>query len=179
MHVSEVLHKNKTLITVKPTTVIKDLWKIIFSNHINSVVVVDNNKKLIGIVAKDDLLSMLYPKYNEFIADFESSADFEAMEREVINIGRIPVSDIMCKKVVYTRHDTLLMRALSRMIVHHVDQLPVLSENDQVIGILTKGDIFYALFKNKIQNQELDVRQTENKQIKIHKSQKRKSKIIK
>jgi CBS domain-containing protein len=39
------------------------------------------------------------------------------------------------------------MRALSRMIVRNLAQLPVLDEKDRVVGVVTKGDIFYALFK--------------------------------
>jgi CBS domain-containing protein len=179
MIVSQAMPAKKTLITAKPTTTIKDLWKIIFAHHINSVIVVNNQKKLLGIVAKDDLLSMLYPKYNEFIADFETSADFEAMEREVIGIGKKPTSDIMCKKVVFTRHNTPLMRALSRMIVHHVDQLPVLADDDQVIGILTKGDIFYALFKSRLQNQKLENSHKINSSLKLKKSHKHQTKTKK
>ena len=52
----------------------------------------------------------------------------------------------------FSRESTLVMRALSRMIVRHVDQLPVLNDEDEVVGVITKGDIFIrfsAKFRGK------------------------------
>ena len=58
--------------------------------------------------------------------------------------------NLMSSTVVFTREDTLIMRVLSRMIVRNVDQLPVLSPDDRVIGVITKGDIFYTLLRTHL-----------------------------
>ncbi len=148
MKVRDVM--NKKLSTVPPHTHIRDLWKLIFSKKVNAVPVVDKRSILQGIIAKEDLLSQLYPKFDEYITDFEAASDFEEMEKKVRSLGDKYAEDIMCRRVVFTRESTEVMRALSRMIVRHVDQLPVLDEKNKVIGILTKGDIFYALFKKRL-----------------------------
>jgi len=57
----------------------------------------------------------------------------------------------MCRSVIFARETTLVMRALSRMIVRHVDQLPILNGDDEVVGVVTKGDIFYSLFKKNFE----------------------------
>ena len=136
---------------VNPTTPVKEIWKLIFSKKINAVPVVDARNRLQGIIAKDDLLTLLYPNYEEYISDFTSASDFEEMEKKVRNIGQKTAGDIMKRRVIFTWEETPLMRALSRMIVRHVDQLPVLSQDYKVVGMITKGDIFYALFKKKIE----------------------------
>ena len=38
------------------------------------------------------------------------------------------------------------MRALARIIAHGIDQLPVVNDNAVVVGIVTKGGIFKALY---------------------------------
>jgi CBS-domain-containing membrane protein len=136
--------------TATPATPLIDLWKIMFKRHFNAIPIVDSKKKLVGIVAKDDLLGILFPKYTQFMTDFESATDFDSMEKRIKATGKKLTKDIMKTRVIFTREETPLMRALSRMIVRHVDQLPVLSKNDIVIGILTKGDVFQALFKNQM-----------------------------
>jgi acetoin utilization protein AcuB len=149
MKVREIMHRHATIIA--STSTVGDIWKLIFQKHINAVPIVDNTEKLIGIITKDDLLKLLYPNFSEYLSNITTPTDFEEMEEKSITVRQKKAIDVMCKKVIFTREDTECLRALSRMIVRHVDQLPVLSVDNQVIGMITKGDIFYALFKNKIQ----------------------------
>lgn len=135
------------VVTATTDSQLRELWKLLFSKHINAIPVVDKKKKLVGIITKEDLLKILYPDYEEYLIDLTGVADFEDLENKVRDLGAKKASDIMCKRVVHTREDTPLMRALSRMIVRNVSQLPVLSRSDEVVGMLTKGDIFYALFR--------------------------------
>jgi CBS-domain-containing membrane protein len=140
----------KKVETISSTTSIRNLCKLIIKKHVNSVLVVDSKKRLKGIVVREDLLSMIFPKYEEFIADFDTAADFDAIEKHIKTIGNRSISEIMVTHIIFVRTHTPLMRALSRMIVHHVDQLPVLSSNDTVVGILTKSDVFRMVFKNPL-----------------------------
>lgn len=145
MKVQDVM--NKDVVTVFSDSRLRDLWKLLFSKHVNAIPVIDKEKKLIGLITKEDLLKILYPDYEEYFIDLTGVADFEELENKVRDIGNKKASDIMCKLVIHTREDTPLMRALSRMIVRDVSQLPVLSQNDKIVGMLTKNDIFGALFR--------------------------------
>lgn len=146
--------------TVTADSPYKEIWRSIFRNHINSLPVVDKNKRLIGIISKEDLLKTLYPGYEDLIDEFSDIADFEKMEQKVKELSSLKAKDVMCKKVIYTREDTQIMRALSRMIVRRLSQLPVLSNKNEVIGVVTKGDIFYALFKKQMGSEKKSKRST-------------------
>lgn len=135
--------------TASPDTTVKELWVLLFTKHKNAIPVVDAKQKLVGIITKEDLLKALYPNYEQYLEDIPMFENFEAMEDKVRELGNVKARKIMCMKVIYTRSETPLMRALSRMIVRRLNQLPVLSENDEVIGMITKGDIFSALFKKE------------------------------
>lgn len=148
MKVAEVMSVG--VISVSPKTPIRDLWKAIFKKGIHGVPVVDREKRLVGIVAEEDLLKLLYPKYEDLIEDFVAASDFEEMEEKIDELTKLKAEHVMCKKIIFTRPDTPIMRALSRMIVRKVRQLPVVSEEDRLIGMVTKGDIFDVLFKKHL-----------------------------
>ncbi|MEK7544293.1 MAG: CBS domain-containing protein [Patescibacteria group bacterium] len=142
---------SKKLTVVKPDTTLRDLWKSIFSHRVNAVPVVDGKGKLLGIISKEDMLKLLYPNYEDMMEDLFTSYDFDSMEERIHELNVKKARDIMCKRVVFTREDTQVMRALSRMIARRLNQLPVLSrKNDMVVGMVTKGDIFRALFKKHL-----------------------------
>lgn len=138
----------KTMVTVSSDTPFKEIWAKIFSKKIHSLPVVDKNKKLVGLITREDLLKPLYPKYQDVMENLESMSDFEQMEERIEEMVTLRARDVMSKKVIFTRESTLIMRALSRMIVRDLAQLPVVREDDDVvIGMVTKGDVFYSLFK--------------------------------
>lgn len=145
MTVSEIM--SRSVMTVTPETTYRDLCKTIFTTHIHTLPVVNKVGQLAGIVTRKDILERLYPQYQDVMDFLETPQDFEAMEERIRELSPLKAKDIMCLTVIFCRESTLVMRALSRMIVRHVDQLPVLNDDDEVVGVVTKGDIFYSLFR--------------------------------
>lgn len=138
---------SKMVTSVRADTSLRELWKTIFTRRVNAVPVVDAKKRMLGIITKDDVLKLLYPDYEDLMEGLFSSYDFEEMEERIHELNTKKARDIMCKKVIFTREDTPVMRALSRMITRNVNQLPVLARtSDTLVGIIAKGDIFRALF---------------------------------
>lgn len=152
MKVEEVM--SKKVLTVTSNTPIKNLWKTFFVKKVSALPVVDLDKKIIGIIVKDDLLHVMYPSYKELVSDFRTASDFEKMEDRLGDISNKTARQVMSRKIIFTRNDTQVMRALSRMIVRRVNQLPVLSNDNKVIGIITKSDIFKALFKLELKKEK-------------------------
>lgn len=148
MKVSDVMSRRLT--TVDTDRTLRELWKIIFHKHVNAIPVVDKKQQLIGIITKDDILKLLYPDYEDLVEDFFSVSDFEEMENRIDELGSKRARDIMNKRIIFTREDCPIMRALSRMIVRNFNQLPVVSDDDRLVGMVTKGDIFYALFRTRL-----------------------------
>lgn len=152
MKVHEIM--GKTLTSAASDATFRELWKLIFKKKVNAIPIIDRKRQLLGLVTKEDLLQSLYPDYREYVEELSSASDFEAMEDRVRDMAGRRAKDVMCRRVIYTRRDTPIMRALSRMIVRRVNQLPVLDSNDILCGIVTKGDIFNALFKKQIQGKK-------------------------
>lgn len=139
-----------SIVTVTPKAKFRELWKAIFKKQVHALPVVNEEKKIIGIISEEDLLRLLYPDYRDLVNDFVRARDFEEMEEKLHDLVDLEASHVMCSRVIFTRPDTPLMRALSRMLVRGVRQLPVISHNNQLIGMVSKGDIFDALFKRHL-----------------------------
>lgn len=145
MNVGDVM--SRKTVTVGPTATFKDVWRTIFRNKINSLPVVDTRKKILGIITREELLERLYPDYQELFSIDGNFPDFEDMETKVAEFTSLKSVQLMRKHVIFTHEDTPVMRALSRMIIRRINQLPVVTRENKLVGIITKGDIFSFLFK--------------------------------
>lgn len=148
MKVHEIMSLD--IVFVTPSAKFRDLWKQIIKKKIHALPVVDKKKRIVGIISEEDLIKPLYPDYQHLVEDFAAASDFEEMEEKIHDLTKLTASDVMNSRVVFTRSDTPIMRALSRMMVRSVRQLPVVSEDNRLLGVISKGDIFDTLFRKHL-----------------------------
>ncbi|MDH2900425.1 MAG: CBS domain-containing protein [archaeon] len=55
--------------------------------------------------------------------------------------GSIHVSDVMSYNILTVRADEKVSTAVSRLLKHGVGSVLVMDKNDQLVGIITKGDV--------------------------------------
>lgn len=136
----------KKVLSVLPTTSLEDIWSLIFKKGIHALPVVDKQNKLLGIIAEEDLLTKIYPNYSEIIADI-NHFDLSSLESQVKRMRKLTAKDVMNKTVFTTEDHVSIFLALSRMLMLQVRQLPVVDKKRQVIGMITKGDLFDYIFR--------------------------------
>jgi len=147
MKVAEVMEKDVDYVLVD--TPVEEVARLIFGHGINGVPVC-KDKKVIGFITERDILSRFYPSLKEYIEDRVHASDFEAMENKVFEILSLPAQEIMSNNPVLITPETPLLRALSLMFIQKVGRLPVVDEKGDLVGILSKGDIFRNLVGKKI-----------------------------
>lgn len=125
-------------------TPVKEVARLIFGHGINGVPVC-KDKKVVGFITERDILSKFYPTIAEFIEDPVHASNFEAMEKNASEILELKAKDIMSKHPIIIPADTPLLRAQSMMFVHKVGRLPVVDKKGELIGLVSKGDIFKAI----------------------------------
>ncbi len=148
MKVKDVM--SVSTVSVSPTDSFHEIWKCIFKKKIHALPVINKKKILVGILTREELLEKLFPDYRDLFTSSDEFPDLEDMERKVAEFSSLKVADLMRTHVVYAHEDTPVLRALSRMIVRRINQMPVVTEGGVVVGMVTKGDIFYALFKPRV-----------------------------
>lgn len=140
-------------VAVSPDTSFPEVWQIIFKKGIHGLPVLDKDNILLGIIAEEDLLSQLYsqyrlhPLFEKYLSDFVSGKSFEKMEEKLKKLTKLTAQEVMNENVFTTTAETPILKALASMMVHRVRQLPVVTKKKEVIGMITKGDIFDVLFK--------------------------------
>jgi CBS domain-containing protein len=146
MKVREVMCKK--VVTVSPDTSIKELSAIVFKKKLQAVPVVDKEGKMLGIVAESDILSKLYPTQKDFVEDFVEASDFEGMEEKLMGVMKLKAKDLMNKAAICTYPDAPLLKAASKMMVKRVGRLPVIDpETEELLGVISKGDVIRAIIK--------------------------------
>ncbi len=104
-----------------PDSTIQDCAKLMCDKHVGCIPVCDENKKIVGLVTDRDVILRSI-----------------ACEKD---ISKTPVSDIMTCKVWCCGPEEEIEQAEKTMAKEQIRRLPVVDEKNQVIGIITLGDL--------------------------------------
>jgi acetoin utilization protein AcuB len=105
--------------------------------RIRHLPVLDEHKRLVGIVTDRDLRYRLSPRLGTLS---ENNSDRESLNR--------PVHQIMVRQVVCTTADTALPEAAQLMLTSRVGCLPIVDRERRVIGIITTTDLLRYIAEN-------------------------------
>jgi CBS domain-containing protein len=137
----------KDVITVKPEATVEELARLLMNNKVSGVPVSNDNKKLIGIVTENDLITQnkrLHIPTVIRLFDAFILLGSGRMEEEIKKMAATTVDEICTKKVVSITEETTLDEIATIMAEQHIHLLPVLRENT-VVGIVGKADMVRAM----------------------------------
>jgi predicted transcriptional regulator len=147
MRVKDVMTRD--IITIKPSTGIREIYKIFCEKQIGGMPVVDGENKLLGMVTKTELLNVLIPDYFDMIGDFLFIDDFGVLEEKLESTPTLSLfiaEDLMVRNVIGISENASLMKAPVLMDRYNVKRLPVVDSNNKLVGIITRMDVCKALF---------------------------------
>lgn len=142
MKVSDAMSTQVDFVTALSS--VRDVCKLIFGRGINGVPVL-KDKKLIGIITEKDVLDLFYPSMAEYAEDPVHEGDFEAMEKKTQEVFGLSAEKIMSKHVATVKADMPILKAEAIMSMREIGRLPVVDEDNNLIGVIAKGDIFRYL----------------------------------
>lgn len=144
--VKEAIFALKKSFTTRATS------RIMETGH-RSVVVIDDRKNVVGILAITDLMQLLLPGY--LSAPKPSTADSiqysplfwkGEFQKEVENNANMPIGEVMSPAPYVIDAEASLMEANYFMIYHGVRRLIVKSRR-KVVGIIREQDLFFEMEK--------------------------------
>lgn len=106
--------------SVKPSSKINEVAKLMSSNHVGCIPVCDDNNCVVGIVTDRDIILRSI-----------------ACDKDVTTT---PVSDIMTCDVFTCIAEDDMKNAEEKMAKNQIRRLPVV-ENNKIVGMLTLGDL--------------------------------------
>lgn len=125
----------KNPITASPELTIHQASNIMKQHKIHRLPVLDENKKLVGIISEKDIM----------LAAPSSATSLSAYEINYL-VNKITVNKIMSKNPVSVQVNTSIEEAANIMIDHDFSCLPVM-DGDKLVGIVTKKDMFKVLLE--------------------------------
>lgn len=135
--------------TVPEESTFKEMVSLLTKHKISGVPVVNENKKVIGIISEKDLLNALFPSQKQFYQDIKYFSNFENEESEIRGkAAKLKAKDLMTRNVVSIKPDDHILRACSLFLTHNIRRLIVVKD-DKLVGIVTTNNI-YRNFLNTI-----------------------------
>ena len=143
MHVRDVMVA--PVITVKPSTTVKEVAGLFLEKKISAAPVVDSQEKLVGIVSEGDLLHRVEAgterHHSWWLKGFIGN---DTLAAEYVKAHGLKVSDVMTRRVVTASPQTPLHEVATLMEKNAIKRLPVL-ENGQLVGIVSRANLIQAV----------------------------------
>ncbi len=124
----------REVVSVEPDVSMMKVSKIMKEKRIRRLPVVDSGNKLLGIVTDRDIKE----------ASPSKATTLDIHELYYL-LSEIKVKDIMTKKPFSVMPDHTIERAALIMMEKRVGGLPVVDEQEHVVGIITESDVFKVL----------------------------------
>ena len=140
----------KKVITIPLQAKLKEVAKILQDSGISGAPVVNEDGELVGIVSEKDIFKALYPSHAEFYDSPGIWVDLDSLEAKTRDNIYTPVESFMTKEVVTVNADASLMQVGSMMMVRGIHRIVVTGNENKIMGIVTRRDIYQKILKTRL-----------------------------
>ena len=151
MKVKDVMTRD--VVAIGLSAPLREIYGILCEKNIGGVPVSDGEGNLLGMVTKTELIDVLIPDYFDMIGDFLFIDDLGALEEKLEFMPSLELfiaEDLMIKNVISINENASLMKAPVLMNKYNIRRLPVVKDNNKLVGIITRMDICKALFNGEM-----------------------------
>ncbi len=147
LSVRQIMTKN--VVCVSPETPLLDVYKLLSERGFNGVPVVDNDKKLIGIITQYNLISqqLHLPTLQTVISNLPVfHKDKKEFDEELGKISKLTAKDVMDATPLTLDENASFEDAIKLFQEHHrVNPVPVIDKDRRVIGVISRYDFLKPL----------------------------------
>jgi len=147
MIVSSCMKKN--VISISADASVQHAVELVIKHHIGLLPVVDQAHKVIGVVDLKNLLSLVMPDFVSLVDNLDFLMDFGAFEQ------RLPSREDLCRKVqeimakpIAVKEKSSLLHAAAVLHQHALKDLPVVTDEGILVGLVSHVDIGSALMES-------------------------------
>ena len=141
----------RDVVAVHASTSIREVTALLVDRKVGTLPVVDEAGVLIGILSITDIIHLFLPAAISLVDDIDFVKDFGAIKkpskRDLKQAETLVVIDIM-EQPVSVDEKCSMLRALSMMEKHNLQDLPVVTQDGHLVGIASRVDIGRALLTN-------------------------------
>lgn len=138
---------NTKVITVDENAKLSDVIELLVSNNISGVPVVNKSGMLVGMITEEDLINSRKREWAiPRLALYGIWRVPERLLEDAYKEGcKLTAADIMTRKVITAEPDALIKNLAQTMINKHINRIPIVDEDDNIIGIVSRADILSGI----------------------------------
>lgn len=118
----------RDVVTLMDDDDVAHAWRILRDHKIHQSPVLNNDKKLVGVVSERDLLTAI-----------------NIEDGRVLDVRNHMVRDVMTSPVVAAEPITDIRRIAKVMVEHGVTGVPIVNESQELVGFISRTDILRAV----------------------------------
>lgn len=133
------------VVSISQRATIREAVERLVTTNTNSLVIVDEGQRVVGMLSTIDIIAKLVPDYLEedrHLASFEAVDVFPTRAKEMANE---PVTTAMSKMVHTIQKTHTLIEAATLLSEHRINQLPVVDQQGALVGYIGRTNIKQAL----------------------------------
>jgi CBS domain-containing protein len=133
------------VVTVTPRTPYKEIVDLLNERAISAVPVIDEDRRVVGVVSEADLLHKL-----EFVGALAEPAILERKRRREARekADGATASEIMTKTPVLSGMMDSITRLARLMDSHRIKRVPIVDEHGRLVGIVSRRDLLRVYLRN-------------------------------
>ncbi|MCX3059882.1 CBS domain-containing protein [Streptomyces beihaiensis] len=137
------------VVSARYATPFKDVARLLHQHRISGLPVVDDEEKVIGVISETDLLARQataddpYPPRRRFSPPRLSRGARDDRRRTRARTA----GQLMSEPAVTAHADDTIAEAARTMARHKVERLPVLDDDDRLVGIVTRRDLLRVFLR--------------------------------
>lgn len=136
------------VVSIRDTATIQEAARLMSEKHIGFLPVLDQESKLVGMVGLPDLLTLEMPAFINLISDLDFINDFGAVETNRPNLEQISQSiSSIIQPEISVHEDSGKLLAFGIMLKHNLTDLPVITEDGKLVGVVSRVDIGAAILE--------------------------------
>ena len=152
MQVQEVM--SRSVRSVSAGTKVMEVASVMCLYRLPGIPVVEDDGRLIGIVAEKDVMHSLFPKLEDLMEEGMGNVDLDKEMAKYKDVLTLPVTDLMTRNPIAVSPDMHVLRATTIMVRNRFRRIPV-AHNGILVGMLSLGDVHKAIFHLNVATKNL------------------------
>jgi len=145
VRVGEVMMTNVP--TVKLDASLAEIVSLLVSHAQRRVIVVDEQRRVVGIITDGDLIKRATAEERRGIIQ-SLTRRLPLSQADSLHLSQRTAAEVMTGQVITVSPDTSLPEALRLLLTHQIKRLPVVDDEDRLVGLVGRGGILQALSQN-------------------------------
>lgn len=138
------------VVVAKKDDSISDVAKILITEKIGGLPVVDDENRVIGVISETDIIKkekyIEAPRFINFLQGMIFLEDMNKLEEDIKEVAAYKVEDLMSTDIAKVYEDDVFDGIANIMIKKSINRVPVVDKDNKLKGIVCRYDIIKSLY---------------------------------